>query len=290
MVEGILNTALGFWNMMFGLISNFLGMDPVEFGKDGVWSVISGINGSLQAIGLALIPIFFMFGMIKASATYIEMKRPEAIGKAIVRFCISWAVIVFGMQLLMWIWTVCQGLINRILVTSGFQNTDLTIPAELKNQLDHAGFFNSILLWILAAIGTLIIMVLSIMVVLSVYGRFFRIYLYIALAPIPFATFAGEPTTKNGNQLYQRLCLRLSGRRDYCSGLYHFFLICHNVRIPNGQQQRMGCSSFLLGRRYFQHAHLSRHCENGRQSNKRNAGIITSVGRTSQKGVILHGN
>ena len=97
-----------------------------------------------QAIGLALIPIFFMFGMIKASATYIEMKRPEAIGKAIVRFCISWAVIVFGMQLLMWIWTVCQGLINRILVTSGFQNTDLTIPAELKNQLDHAGFFNSI--------------------------------------------------------------------------------------------------------------------------------------------------
>ena len=158
----------------------------------------SGINGSLQAIGLALIPIFFMFGMIKASATYIEMKRPEAIGKAIVRFCISWAVIVFGMQLLMWIWTVCQGLINRILVTSGFQNTDLTIPAELKNQLDHAGFFNSILLWILAAIGTLIIMVLSIMVVLSVYGRFFRIYLYIALAPIPFATFAGEPTQKTG--------------------------------------------------------------------------------------------
>ena len=136
--------------------------------------------------------------MIKASATYIEMKRPEAIGKAIVRFCISWAVIVFGMQLLMWIWTVCQGLINRILVTSGFQNTDLTIPAELKNQLDHAGFFNSILLWILAAIGTLIIMVLSIMVVLSVYGRFFRIYLYIALAPIPFATFAGEPTQKTG--------------------------------------------------------------------------------------------
>ena len=198
MVEGILNTALGFWNMMFGLISNFLGMDPVEFGKDGVWSVISNINGALQAIGLALIPVFFMFGMVKASATFIEMKRPEAIGKAIMRFCISWAVIVFGMQLLMWIWTVCQGLINRILLTSGFQNTELTIPAELKNQLDHAGFLNSILLWILAAVGTLIIMVLSIMVVLSVYGRFFRIYLYIALAPIPFATFAGEPTQKTG--------------------------------------------------------------------------------------------
>ena len=106
----------------------------------------------------------------------------------------------------------------------------------------------------------------------------------------PLCNLCRRAYTKNGNQLYQRLCLRLSGRRDYCSGLYYFFLICHNVRIPNGQQQRMGCSSFLLGRRYFQHAHLSRHCENGRQSNKRNAGIITSVGRTSQKGVMLHGN
>ena len=123
----------------------------------------------------------------------------------------------------------------------------MTIPAELKNQLDHAGFFNSILLWILAAIGTLIIMVLSIMVVLSVYGRFFRIYLYIALAPIPFATFAGEPTQKTGISFIRGFASRLSGRRDYCSGLYHFFLICHNVRIPNGQQRRAALLSYLGG-------------------------------------------
>lgn len=98
----------------------------------------------------------------------------------------------------MWIWTLCQSIINKILVTSGFQSTELTIPAELKNQLDHASWFDSILLWILAAVGTLIIMVLSLIVVLSVYGRFFRIYLYIALAPIPLATFSGEPTQKTG--------------------------------------------------------------------------------------------
>ena len=43
------------------------------------------------------------------------------------------------------------------------------------------------------------------MVVLSVYGRFFRIYLYIALAPIPFATFAGEPTQKRESALSEAL-------------------------------------------------------------------------------------
>ena len=196
------------------------------------------------------------------------------------------------MQLLMWIWTVCQGLINRILVTSGFQNTDLTIPAELKNQLDHAGFFSiQLLLWILAAIGTLIIMVLSIMVVLSVYGRFFRIYLYIALAPIPLQPLPGEPTQKTGISFirgFASVCLE--GAIIVLACIIFFSLFCHNVRIPNGQQQRMGCSPFLLRRRYFQHAHLSRHCENGRQSNKEKCWDYNICGTYVPKRIILHGN
>ncbi len=275
---------------MFGLISNFLGMDPVEFGKDGVWSVISGINGSLQAIGLALIPIFFMFGMIKASATYIEMKRPEAIGKAIVRFCISWAVIVFGMQLLMWIWTVCQGLINRIFSNIRLSKYGFDHSRRTEKSAGSCRIFQFNLLWILAAIGTLIIMVLSIMVVLSVYGRFFPYLSLHCSCTYPLCNLCRRAYTKNGISFirgFASVCLEGAIIVLAC---IIFFLICHNVRIPNGQQQRMGCSPFLLRRRYFQHAHLSRHCENGRQSNKRNAGIITSVGRTSQKGVILHGN
>lgn len=198
MVEGILNCALGFWNMMFGLISNLLGTSPQAFGDNGTWTVISNINGALQAIGLALMPIFFMFGMVKASASYIEYKRPEAIGKVLIRFVISWAVIVFGMDLLMYIWNISQRVTGTILSSSGFQATELSIPQALSEQLARASFFDKIFLWILAAIGTLIIMALSVIVLFSVYGRFFRIYLYIALAPIPLSTLAGEPTQRTG--------------------------------------------------------------------------------------------
>lgn len=198
MVEATLNFALGFWNFIFQLVGTLLGTSPEEFGKDGIWQVVTNINGSLQAIGLALLPIFFMFGMAKAGASYVEFKRPEAIGKAVVRFAVSWAVVVFGMDLLMYIWGICQGVIQRIIASSGSSGAELTIPQELQQALSRASWFDSILLWILAAIGTIVIMVLSIIVILSVFGRFFRIYLYIALAPIPLASFAGEPTQRTG--------------------------------------------------------------------------------------------
>lgn len=37
--------------------------------------------------------------------------------------------------------------------------------------------------------------------ILSVYGRFFKIYLYTALAPIPLATFAKQTNVEVNNRL-----------------------------------------------------------------------------------------
>lgn len=42
--------------------------------------------------------------------------------------------------------------------------------------------------------------------ILSVYGRFFRIYLYTAIAPIPLSTFAGEPTSHVGKSFVKGFC------------------------------------------------------------------------------------
>ena len=42
--------------------------------------------------------------------------------------------------------------------------------------------------------------------ILSVYGRFFKIYLYTALAPIPLSTFAGEPSQQIGKSFIKSFC------------------------------------------------------------------------------------
>ena len=46
--------------------------------------------------------------------------------------------------------------------------------------------------------------------ILTVYGRFFRLYIYTAIAPVPLSTFAAEPTQNVGKSFlrsYAAVCL-----------------------------------------------------------------------------------
>lgn len=59
-------------------------------------------------------------------------------------------------------------------------------------------------------IGSLFITVLSFVMILTVYSRLFKLYMYTAIAPIPLSSFAGEPTSnvgKNFLRSYAGVCL-----------------------------------------------------------------------------------
>lgn len=59
-------------------------------------------------------------------------------------------------------------------------------------------------------IGSLFITIMSFIIILTVYGRFFKLYIYTAISPIPLATFAGEPTQSIGISFlksYAAVCL-----------------------------------------------------------------------------------
>lgn len=52
--------------------------------------------------------------------------------------------------------------------------------------------------------------VLSFILILTVYGRFFKLYMYTAIAPIPLSSFAGEGTQNIGKSFlksYIAVCL-----------------------------------------------------------------------------------
>ena len=59
-------------------------------------------------------------------------------------------------------------------------------------------------------IGGLFITVLSFVMIMTVYGRFCKLYLYSAIAPIPLSSFAGEPCQNVGRSFlksYAAVCL-----------------------------------------------------------------------------------
>lgn len=84
------------------------------------------------------------------------------------------------------------------------------LPTEIITAVEDCGFFESIPLWAVTLIGGLLITVLSFVMIMTVYGRFFKLYLYTAIAPVPLSAFAGEPTQSIGISFiksYAAVCL-----------------------------------------------------------------------------------
>ena len=109
------------------------------------------------------------------------------------------------------LFNIIQGVTSTIMQTAGFGRTeDTVLPDEIIEAVEDCGFFESIPLWAVTLIGGLFITVLSFIMIMSVYGRFFRLYLYTAIAPIPLSSFAGEPSQNIGRSFlksYAAVCL-----------------------------------------------------------------------------------
>lgn len=209
-VQNLLNT-LDSWNDKLAEVWKLLTISPASFRGGGIWKVILTVNGAMQAIGLALLVLFFLVGVMKTSSSLDEVKRPEHALKLFLRFAIAKGVVTYGLELMMAIFQIIQGVASRIMRSSGVAGAGkTTLPKEMIKAIEDCGFFESIPLWAITLIGSLFITVLSFIIILTVYGRFFKIYMYTAIAPIPLSTFAGQPTQSIGISFlksYAAVCL-----------------------------------------------------------------------------------
>lgn len=202
-----LENALETWNDKLAEIWQLLTTTPQNFKGGGIWTAIVNINGAVQAIGIALLVLFFVSGMVKTCGSFTDVKKPEHALKLFVRFALAKGAITYGMELMLALFDIGQGIITTIMTASGFSSSqNTTLPAEMITTIEDCGFFESIPLWAVTLIGSLFITVLSFILIMTVYGRFFKLYMYTALAPIPLSTFAGEPTQNVGKSFIKSYC------------------------------------------------------------------------------------
>lgn len=207
-----LNAALTTWNDKLGEIWQLLTQSPQTF-KDGqVWAVMVGIHGALQAIGYGLLVLCFTTGVVKTCGSFVEAKRPEQALKLFIRFALAKAAVTYGLDLMLAIFQIVQGMVSTVINQSGVSGMSaVTLPQELIDAINEVGFWDSIPLWAVTLIGGLLITVLSFVMILTVYGRMFSLWMYAAIAPIPLSSFAGEPTSnvgKNFLRSYAGVCLQ----------------------------------------------------------------------------------
>ena len=206
-----LEDALNTWNDKMGEVVGLLTTSPADFRGGGIWDVILTIHGAVQGIALALLVLFFLVGMVKTCGSFAELKKPEHVLKLFVRFVLAKAAITYGLELMLAFIDVVQGLMATIMSAAGFSATEgAALPEEMVTAIESAGFLESIPLWAVTLLGGIFITVLSFIVILTVYGRFFKLYMYTAIAPIPLSTFAGEPSQSVGKSFirsYAAVCL-----------------------------------------------------------------------------------
>ena len=92
-----LQNALDTWNSKLAEIWQIITQSPENFKGGDIWNVIASIHGALQAIGYALLVLFFVVGVVKTCGSFTEVKKPEHALKLFIRFALAKGVITYGL-------------------------------------------------------------------------------------------------------------------------------------------------------------------------------------------------
>ena len=120
------------------------------------------INDALKAIGLGLLVLFFAVGVVKTCSSVADLKRPEHALKLFVRFALAKAAVTYGLDLMLAVFRIVQGMVSTIITQSGLSgSTGTTLPQEIIDKIKAVGFWDSIPLWAVTLLGVLLVQVLS---------------------------------------------------------------------------------------------------------------------------------
>lgn len=206
-----LTGAFDTWNNKLTEIWSLVSETPKSFKGGAIWDLAVNINGALQAIGYGLLILFFAISIFKSTANFRDFRRPEVALRFFIRFVAAKTAVTYGMDIMTTLFNICVGIISSVAGNlSTLTDAAVTLPEEIKTAIGEVGFLASIPLWLVTILGSVFITVLSFIMILTVYSRFFKLYMYTALAPIPLSTFAGETTSNTGKAFiksYLGVCL-----------------------------------------------------------------------------------
>lgn len=210
-IVGNLQSAFNTWNDKLTEIWSLVATSPETFRGGAMWTTIVGINDTLKAVAYGLLVLFFAMGIFQSAVSFKDFQRPEYALRHFIRFVAAKVAVSSAMEIMTAVYAVCGGVVQSVMGSmGGMTAASVSVPQEMVDTIESVGFLASIPLWLVTVLGSLFITVLSFILIMTVYGRFFRLYMYTALAPLPLASFAGEGTSFAGKAFlksYIGVCL-----------------------------------------------------------------------------------
>lgn len=207
-IIGNLQSAFDTWNEKLTEIWSLVTATPQTFRGGELWNTIVTINDGLKAFGYGLLVLFFAMSVFHSAASFRDLQRPEFALRHFIRFVLAKVAVGSAMEIMTAMFSICGGIVQSIMGSiGGMSSAGVTMPQEIIDAIEEVGFLQSVPLWMVTFLGSLFITVLSFILIMTVYGRFFRLYMFTALAPLPLASFAGEDTSFMVLKSYIGVCM-----------------------------------------------------------------------------------
>ena len=171
-----LNNAFSTWNGKLTELWGLVTTGPQSFKGGAVWGVMQNLHNAMVGIGYALVVLFFAISLFKNTMNFHELKRPEAAVHYLIRFVAAKALVGYGMDIMLNIFSICNGVITDMTSgMGGISQAMVSLPGEMQTAIENVGFLASIPLWLVTILGSLFITVLSFVMILTVYFCFVQI-------------------------------------------------------------------------------------------------------------------
>ena len=154
----------------------------------------------MVGIGYGLLVLFFAIGIFQSAASFRDFQRPEFALRHFIRFILAKLAVGSCMELMTAIFDICAGIISTVM--GGVEPPSPSPPPcpRRSSRPLTAWAFAQHPLWLVAFLGSLVITVLSFVLLLTIYGRFFPpISLHRSGAPSP-GLLCREGTAASGKQ------------------------------------------------------------------------------------------
>ena len=165
-VVSTLENALSNWNDHLAEIWSLVSQTPESFRGGEIWTVIVSIHNALVGFGYGLLVLFFAMGVFRSAASFRELQRPEFALRHFIRFLLAKVTVGSSLELINGIYKICGGVVSTVMGGIGSAiSTTATLPDKIVEAIEDVSFLESIPLWLVSLLGSLLITVLLVLLV-----------------------------------------------------------------------------------------------------------------------------
>lgn len=200
-INGIAGGATSIFDWMMGIVYNIITADWGTLDGNNVANLIYKINKEgLVPIGIAAVTVFTMANIFKSSTSLLQFKRPSIFIPVFLKLILADATVTLSYPLFRWFFNLFAQIIRSLYETTGYADSTgftglITSSTNTFTKGDGGAWLIALILVIVLFVAML---VTAFSVLLTVMGRFFKIYLYAMVSPLPLATLSCEGIDRIG--------------------------------------------------------------------------------------------